>query len=123
MTNEEINRIRSLKTQNFVIFMLIIASSMSIYINNGQIDLIINQENSKYSEELLSKIAKISSIIFWLSAIYFTILNYNTYQKEKTKTNASFLLAAFLALQASSIRVFVLFNIDNSTNLSSEDIV
>ncbi len=85
--------------------------------------MIVNKENSKFSEELITKIAKTSSLIFWFSSIYFTLLNYSVYQKEKTKTNASFLVAAFLALQASSIRVFVLFSQKDISDLSSEDII
>lgn len=121
LTSEEKQEIKTIKTQNLAIFALIVASSISIHINNGSIDMIINKENSTFSEEYILNLAKISSIIVWIVSIYFAILNIDTYQTEKTKANASFLSASLLALSASSIRLFTIFSNSNS-NVTSEDI-
>lgn len=121
LTIDEKKQINTIKTQNLAVLALIIASSISIYINNGNIDMIINKENSHFSEKYILKLAKTSSIIVWIVSIYFVILNIDTYQKEKTKANASFLSASLFALSASSLRLFTIF--DNSNGeITSEDI-
>lgn len=122
LTTDEIKEIKSLKTQNLAIFSLIVASGISIHINNGDIDMIINKENSTFTEEKIDTLAKISNIIIWIAAIYFTILNIKAYEKEKTKTNASFLAAALLALNASSIRLFTILN-NNRLEIAADDLV
>lgn len=121
LTEEEQTRIKNIKTQNLAIFSLIVASSISIYINYGNIDMIIYKEDSSFTQKSILNLAKISSIIVWIVSIYFVILNINTYQNEKTKANASFLSASLLALSASSIRLFTLFSNDN-LDVTSEDI-
>lgn len=121
LTEEEQTRIKNIKTQNLAIFSLIVASSISIYINYGNIDMIIYKEDSSFTQKSILNLAKISSIIVWIVSIYFVILNINTYQSEKTKANASFLSASLLALSASSIRLFTLFSNDN-LDVTSEDI-
>ncbi len=121
LTVDEKKQINTIKTQNLAVLALIIASSISIYINNGNIDMIINKENSHFSEEYILKLAKTSSIIVWIVSIYFVILNIDTYQKEKTKANASFLSASLFALSASSLRLFTIFGNSNG-EITSEDI-
>lgn len=121
LTEEEQTRIKNIKTQNLAIFSLIVASSISIYINYGNIDMIIYKEDSSFTQKSILNLAKISSIIVWIVSIYFVILNINTYQNEKTKANASFLSASLLALSASSIRLFTLFSNDD-LDVTSEDI-
>ncbi len=122
LSTDELQQIRSLQTQNIAVCSLIIASTLSIKINNAQIDMIINRENSQYTKEYTDKLGKISNIIIWITAIYFTILTIEAYNKEKTKTNASFLSAAILALEASSIRLSTILKYPN-TDISSDDIL
>ena len=88
---------------------------------NTPIDLIINKENSKFTQQDLLNISKISATIVWIVSIYFTILLYQNYEKEKTKNNSSFLAASFLALSASSIRLFTIFN--TKTDVEADEIV
>jgi hypothetical protein len=122
MTNEEIKAIKSLKTSQIFVYSLIFASSLSIYINNGQIDLIKNKENASVTPQELYNIGKTATIIVWIASIYFLIANFDSYNKEKTKQNASFLAAAFLAFQASSIRLSSVLN-NPVDDISSQDIV
>ena len=56
MTIEEIKAVKNLKTQQIFVYSLIFASGLSIYINNGQIDLIINKENASVTERELYNI-------------------------------------------------------------------
>ncbi len=122
MTTEEIKAIKNLKIQQIFVYSLIFASGLSIYINNGQIDLIKNKENAKVTPVELYNIGKNATIIVWISSIYFLITNLDSYNKEKTKQNASFLAAAFLAFQASSIRLYSVLE-NPVDNISSQDIV
>jgi hypothetical protein len=122
MTDEEIKAINNLKIQQIFVYSLILASGISVYINNGQIDLIKNKEKAKVTPQELYKIGRTASIIVWIASIYFLITNFDTYNKEKTKQNASFLTAAFLAFQASSIRLNTVIN-NPIDNITSEDIV
>lgn len=128
MTSEEIKAVKNLKTQQIFVYSLIFASGLSIYINNGQIDLIVNKENASVTEQELYNVGRTSSIIVWIASVYFLISNYATYNQEKTKRNASFLLAAFLAFQASTIRLKTVLNTQINNNgvdvdLSSQDIL
>lgn len=122
MTNEEIMAIKNLKVQEIFVYSLIFASSLSIYINKGQIDLIINKENASVTPKELYNIGKTSTIIVWIASVYFLITNFDSYNKEKTKQTASFLSAAFLAFQASSIRLYTVLN-NPVDDISSQDIV
>ena len=122
MTAEEMKAIQNLKVQQIFVYSLIFASSLSIYINNGQIDLIKNKENASVTPKELYNTGKTATIIVWISSIYFLISNYDSYNKEKTKQNASFLTAAFLAFQASSIRLYSVLT-NPVDDISSQDIV
>ena len=122
MTNEEIKAIKRLQTSQIFVYSLIFASSLSIYINEGQIDLIKNKENAHVTPKELYNVGKTATIIVWISSIYFLITNFDTYNKEKTKQNASFLTSAFLAFQASSIRLHTVLS-NPVDDISSQDIV
>lgn len=122
MTNEEIKAIKNLKVQEIFVYSLIFASSLSIYINKGQIDLIVNKENAHVTPKELYNIGKTSTIIVWIASVYFLISNFDSYNQEKTKQTASFLSAAFLAFQASSIRLYTVLN-NPVDDISSQDIV
>ena len=110
LTSEELKQIKTIKSQNIAIYFILFSTFLSLQVNNGNIDLIINKENSKFTQQDLLNISKISATIVWIVSIYFTILLYQNYEKEKTKNNSSFLAASFLALSASSIRLFTIFN-------------
>lgn len=121
LTTEEIQQIKAIKTQNVAVYFILFSTFLSLQVNNGNIDLIINKENAKLSEQDLLNISKLSATIVWIVSIYFTIILYQTYEKEKTKNNSSFLAASFLALSASTIRLNTIFNIN--TDIEADDII
>ena len=121
LTSEELKQIKAIKSQNIAIYFILFSTFLSLQVNNGNIDLIINKENSKFTQQDLLNISKISATIVWIVSIYFTILLYQNYEKEKTKNNSSFLAASFLALSASSIRLFTIFN--TKTDVEADEIV
>lgn len=121
LTTEEIQQIKAIKTQNVAVYFILFSTFLSLQVNNGNIDLIINKENAKLSEQNLLSISKLSATIVWIVSIYFTIILYQTYEKEKTKNNSSFLAASFLALSASTIRLNTIFNIN--TDIEADDII
>ena len=123
LTIEEITQIKTIKNQNVAVMLLLLSTSLSLYVNNGNIDLIINKENSSYTQEELLKISTFSATIVWLVSIYFTIILYQNYEKEKTKNNSSFLAASFLGLSASSIRLYTILNTKPNTSVEADDIV
>lgn len=121
LTTEEIQQIKAIKTQNVAVYFILFSTFLSLQVNNGNIDLIVNKENAKLSEQDLLNISKLSATIVWIVSIYFTIILYQTYEKEKTKNNSSFLAASFLALSASTIRLNTIFNIN--TDIEADDII
>lgn len=123
LTNEELQQIKAIKNQNVAVMLLLLSTSLSLYVNTGNIDLIIKKDNSSFTQEELLKISTFSATIIWLVSIYFTIILYQNYEKEKTKNNSSFLAASFLGLSASSIRLYTLLNTKPNTTVESDDII
>lgn len=121
LNNEEIKQIKTIKSQNIAIYFILFSTFLSLQVNNGNIDLIINKENAKFTQKDLLNISKISATIVWIVSIYFTILLYQNYEKEKTKNNSSFLAASFLALSASSTRLFTILN--TKTDVEADEII
>lgn len=121
LNNEEIKQIQTIKSQNIAIYFILFSTFLSLQVNNGNIDLIINKENAKFTQKDLLNISKISATIVWIVSIYFTILLYQNYEKEKTKNNSSFLAASFLALSASSTRLFTILN--TKTDVEADEII
>ena len=123
LTNEELQQIKAIKNQNVAVMLLLLSTSLSLYVNTGNIDLIIKKDNSSFTQEELLKISIFSATLIWLVSIYFTIILYQNYEKEKTKNNSSFLAASFLGLSASSIRLYTLLNTKPNTTVESDDII
>ena len=123
LTNEELQQIKAIKNQNVAVMILLLSTSLSLYVNTGNIDLIIKKGNSSFTQEELLKISIFSATLIWLVSIYFTIILYQNYEKEKTKNNSSFLAASFLGLSASSIRLYTLLNTKPNTTVESDDII
>ena len=123
LTNEELQQIKAIKNQNVAVMLLLLSTSLSLYVNTGNIDLIIKKDNSSFTQEELLKISIFSATLIWLVSIYFTIILYQNYEKEKTKNNSSFLAASFLGLSASSIRLYTLLNTKPNTSVESDDII
>lgn len=121
LNQEEIKQIKTIKSQNIAIYFILFSTFLSLQVNNGNIDLIINKENAKFTQKDLLNISKISATIVWIVSIYFTILLYQNYEKEKTKNNSSFLAASFLALSASSTRLFTILN--TKTDVEADEII
>jgi hypothetical protein len=121
LTCEEIKQIKTIKNQNIAVYCIIFSTFLSLQVNNGNIDLIINKENSKFTQKDLLNISKVSATIIWIVSIYFTIILYQNYEKEKTKNNSSFLAASFLALSASSTRLFTILN--TKTDVEADEII
>ena len=121
LTSEELKQIKTIKSQNIAIYFILFSTFLSLQVNNGNIDLIINKENSKFTQQDLLNISKISATIVWIVSIYFTILLYQNYEKEKTKNNSSFLAASFLALSASSTRLFTILS--TKTDVEADEII
>ena len=51
LTCEEIKQIKTIKNQNIAVYCILFSTFLSLQVNNGNIDLIINKENSKFTQK------------------------------------------------------------------------
>ena len=106
----------SYKVQIAVSFFIILAIITSITVTKDLYNQTLRGYKTSRTTRSIEKRGKIVIIVYLLSALYFTYLAYKTYNKEKTPSNFSFLIAAELALCATIIRFINVFNKNTEIN-------
>ena len=99
------DEINAINIQTAFIGALLFAISLNLYASLGYKDLLINGQNSKFTQKKLYKIALLSANITLIVTIYFLILAYETYQKDKTNANFNYYMASVLSFSAQTIRL------------------
>lgn len=115
-----INQINTSISFNAAMFF---AVGLTLYIQLGQKDMMINGKYSRFTREKLYRLSVLASGIFLIAVIYFEILSIETFENNKTKENANYLNAATLSLFAQSIRYNTLVNTNQNQEINPEDIL
>lgn len=121
--SEESSKLKTINTTIVFSSAFLAAMGITLYILFGQRDMIINGENSKFTEEKLYRLGILASGIFLIGLIYFEILAIEQYNKTKSEDDANYLTAATLSLTAQIIRFFTLYNSKNDSEVNAEDIL
>ena len=121
MTNNE-NTINQLNIQTLFTSALIFASSLNVVIINMYKDILINKKKSKYTTTQIYDLAVFVANIFLVVTIYFLILSYEAYEKNESKANLNYYMAAVLSFAAQSIRINTLYKYPE-TIIGTQDII
>jgi hypothetical protein len=119
-TNEQINRY-----VKQIIFLVITIVSILISISVIKILIDIEKGHTTYKQQkknIVNK-SKVAALIILVATFYFAFDAFKNYKKNQDRLSLNFLIATFLVLIASSIRVINLFYNSNSSLDNDDDII
>ena len=102
---KNLNEVDNVNTQIAFTSALLFSVSIGLYALYGYRDILINKQNSKFSNKYLYELGLLSAMISLLVTKYFFIISDEKYENKSSSENFNSYMAATLSLLAQSIRV------------------